>query len=130
MRTTFDAEADAAYIHLVSEIEPGRVVRTIEVPDVDGGMVVLGEATSSCGRSRFARRQVIRAKTTDRMGVDFPILGVPPEALPRTGERANDRIRTSRKETDENETDDKSQASGSCVHGRRRFDRVRDRLLD
>jgi len=41
MRTTFDAEADAAYIYLVPEIEPGRSVRTLEVPDVNGGMVVL-----------------------------------------------------------------------------------------
>ena len=41
MRTTFDPEADAAYIYLVPVIEPGRSVRTLEVPDVDGGMVVL-----------------------------------------------------------------------------------------
>lgn len=41
MRTTLDAEADAAYIYLVPEIAPGRSVRTVEVPDIDGGMVVL-----------------------------------------------------------------------------------------
>ncbi|WP_344780985.1 hypothetical protein [Microbacterium kribbense] len=29
MRTTFDAEADAAYIYLVPEIEPGRAVRNV-----------------------------------------------------------------------------------------------------
>ncbi|MFD6699823.1 MULTISPECIES: DUF2283 domain-containing protein [unclassified Microbacterium] len=41
MRTTFDAEADAAYIYLVPEMEPGRSVRTIEAPGVEGGVVVL-----------------------------------------------------------------------------------------
>ena len=40
MRTTFDAEADAAYIELVPEIEPGRSVRN-EVVDTAGGTVVL-----------------------------------------------------------------------------------------
>ncbi|MEU4014877.1 DUF2283 domain-containing protein [Microbacterium sp. NPDC028030] len=40
MRTTFDAEADAAYITLVSEIAPGRSVRN-EIVDTAGGTVVL-----------------------------------------------------------------------------------------
>lgn len=40
MRTTFDAEADAAYITLVPEIAPGRSVRN-EIVDTAGGTVVL-----------------------------------------------------------------------------------------
>ncbi len=40
MRTTFDAEADAAYITLAPEIEPGRSVRN-EVVETAGGTVVL-----------------------------------------------------------------------------------------
>ncbi|MDP3952984.1 DUF2283 domain-containing protein [Microbacterium sp.] len=40
MRTTYDAEADAAYITLVPEIEPGRPVRNAEVESA-GGSVVL-----------------------------------------------------------------------------------------
>lgn len=41
MRTTFDADADAAYIHLVPDIEPGRSVRNVEVSIPEGGSVVL-----------------------------------------------------------------------------------------
>jgi uncharacterized protein YuzE len=40
MRTTFDAEADAVYMTLVPEIEPGRSVRN-EVVETAGGTVVL-----------------------------------------------------------------------------------------
>lgn len=40
MRTTFDAEADAAYIQLVPEITPGRSVRN-EIVETAGGTVVL-----------------------------------------------------------------------------------------
>lgn len=40
MRTTFDAEADAAYITLAPEIAPGRSVRN-EIVDTAGGTVVL-----------------------------------------------------------------------------------------
>ncbi|CAD5140673.1 conserved protein of unknown function [Microbacterium sp. Nx66] len=40
MRTTFDAEVDAAYITLVPETESGRSVRN-EVVDIAGGTVVL-----------------------------------------------------------------------------------------
>lgn len=40
MRTTFDAEADAAYITLVAEVESGRSVRN-EVVGTAGGTVVL-----------------------------------------------------------------------------------------
>lgn len=41
MRITFDAEADAVYISLVPEIEPGRSVRNVEIEST-GGSVVLG----------------------------------------------------------------------------------------
>lgn len=41
MRTTFDAEADAAYIQLVPEIAQGRSVRN-EIVGTAGGTVVLG----------------------------------------------------------------------------------------
>ena len=41
MRTTFDAEADAAYIQLVPEIAPGRSARNIIIEDVAGGPIVL-----------------------------------------------------------------------------------------
>jgi uncharacterized protein YuzE len=40
MRTTFDAEANAAYITLVPEIESGRSVRN-EIVETAGGTVVL-----------------------------------------------------------------------------------------
>lgn len=40
MRTTFDAEADAAYMQLVPEITPGRSVRN-EIVETAGGTVVL-----------------------------------------------------------------------------------------
>ncbi|MDX2400263.1 DUF2283 domain-containing protein [Microbacterium algeriense] len=40
MRTTFDAEADAAYITLVPERESGRSVRN-ETVETTGGTVVL-----------------------------------------------------------------------------------------
>lgn len=40
MRTTFDAEADAAYIMLTPEIEPGRSVRN-EIIETGDGTVVL-----------------------------------------------------------------------------------------
>lgn len=41
MRTTFDAEADAAYIYLVPEIEPGRSVRNVVAESPTGSMIVL-----------------------------------------------------------------------------------------
>lgn len=41
MRTTFDAQADAAYITLVPKIEPGSSVRNIEAQGVKGGSVIL-----------------------------------------------------------------------------------------
>lgn len=40
MRTTFDAEVDAAYISLAPETVPGRSVRNVEVEST-GGSVVL-----------------------------------------------------------------------------------------
>ena len=40
MRTTFDAEVDAAYISLAPETAPGRSVRNVEVESA-GGSVVL-----------------------------------------------------------------------------------------
>lgn len=40
MRTTFNAEADAAYITLVPAIEPGRSVRN-EIVETSDGRVVL-----------------------------------------------------------------------------------------
>jgi uncharacterized protein YuzE len=40
VHTTFDAEADAAYIYLVPEIAPGRSIRNIEV-QVSRGSVIL-----------------------------------------------------------------------------------------
>lgn len=40
MHTTFDAEADAAYITLVPEIESGRPVRNVEVESTDGSVVL------------------------------------------------------------------------------------------
>ncbi|MFB7252501.1 DUF2283 domain-containing protein [Microbacterium sp. NPDC056234] len=40
MRTTFDADADAAYISLTPETAPGRSVRNVEVESA-GGSVVL-----------------------------------------------------------------------------------------
>lgn len=40
MRTTYDAEADAAHIHLTPKTEPGRSVRNVEI-ESNGGSVVL-----------------------------------------------------------------------------------------
>ena len=40
MQTTYDGEADAAYISLVPECTPGRSVRN-ELVETDGGTVVL-----------------------------------------------------------------------------------------
>lgn len=40
MRTTYDAEVDAAYIALIPEEAPGNAVRTVEV-ETTGGSVVL-----------------------------------------------------------------------------------------
>lgn len=40
MRTTFDAEADVAYIELIPETAPGRAVRN-EIVETAGGTVVL-----------------------------------------------------------------------------------------
>lgn len=40
MRTTFDADVDAAYVSLAPESEPGRSVRNVEV-QTTGGSVVL-----------------------------------------------------------------------------------------
>lgn len=41
MRTTYDAEADAAYITLTTNTTPGRSVRNVEVESPTGGSVVL-----------------------------------------------------------------------------------------
>jgi len=40
MRTTFDAEADAAYITLVPQDKPGRSVRNVEVESSAGSVVL------------------------------------------------------------------------------------------
>lgn len=40
MRTTYDTQADAAYIALVPELSPGRSVRNAEV-ETAGGSVIL-----------------------------------------------------------------------------------------
>lgn len=41
MKTTYDAEADAAYISLTDDETPGRSVRNLEVESLAGGSVVL-----------------------------------------------------------------------------------------
>ncbi|OLI09410.1 DUF2283 domain-containing protein [Xanthomonas oryzae] len=40
MRTTFDAEADAAYVSLIPETEPGWSVRNEVVETLDGTVVL------------------------------------------------------------------------------------------
>lgn len=41
MKTTFDSEADAAYVTLTTDETPGRSARTLEVSGIEGSSVIL-----------------------------------------------------------------------------------------
>nr|WP_274636662.1 DUF2283 domain-containing protein [Microbacterium bovistercoris] len=86
MRTTYDAIADAAYIELVPEIEPGRSVRNIVTESPTGQIIALDfdRAGILLGVEVLGARSILDTKFIDgaeRLDQQAGLSGFSPESI-------------------------------------------------